>query len=620
MKDGQYGSQNQATGQIEDVIPKYFTSEVENFSTDVLKNFQIFAQQVINYEQKSEAEHTVKLLLSVEKNKANLQIVKGLITGELVPGNSVNADIIEDHIKNYYYGQKYVNSNGLTVDVSLGKGFNTGVRFINKKLGLSIPEMSESETSKQISIVKILDSLNSAFTLKTLGFKPTTGLVNFLGASAQAHINAGTWYTKKQHLRQETTGMRDKFVSEETELALYKLFNPAGLEKVRREMDKLSSKGINKYNYNDVLMVLMRSPEEYLRYVNFKCFLENAIVVNGQLVNARVYYKNSAVYKSRYSTGKVSEMEAGFEAQVAKLIENHGLAKFVTVKNDKAIINAASQSVDDYITLAKTVGARNSGSIQPGDNMRIKMEVFSNSFMVFKTWIPGLVDQRFGAFKYDANTDTYEYGRVRSAAKMLVEDYKNAVSNFSNVYKGNAAGVAFLEQQWEKRKTAYYNETGHQLDESTKEQYFDLIRQNLKNLLTEIQAILIIFSMIMAASFLPPEEDQKSNAYKLFVRSLDRLQGELTFFYNPVDFEHFVNGSLFPAFGMLTDITRLLNNFMLEAFGTVFQNEEWVDKAKPVKYTMKLIPGANASLEYLPLFFPDWSKEAGITIKKEISQ
>ena len=126
--------------------------------------------------------------------------------------------------------------------------------------------------------------------------------------------------------------------------------------------------------------------------------------------------------------------------------------------------------------------------------------------------------------------------------------------------------------------------------------------------------------MVIGASFIPPEDEEESNSYKLFVRSLDRLKGELMFFYNPVDFEHFVNGNLFPAFDMLTDLTRLLNNFMLEAFGTVFQNEEWVDKAKPIKYTMKLIPGANASLEYLPIFLPEWSQEAGIVIKKEIAQ
>lgn len=620
VRDGQYGSQNKITGEIEDVVPKYFTSEIENFSDDIVKNFQVFAQQVINYEHKSEAEHAVKLLLEVERNKDSLEVSGGVLTGNLIANNKDNADIIADSIKNYYYGQKYTDANGLSVNVTLGKGYNSIIKAINKKLGTSIPEISESESTKQLSVVKILDSLTNAFTLKTLGIKPTTGLVNFLGTSAQAHINAGTWYTKTQHLQQETVGVRDKFVSAETELALFKLFNPSGIDEIRRELDKLSSKNVNKYNYDDVLMILMRKPEEFTRYVNFKAFLKNAIVVNGQLVNARVYYRNSPVYKNRYKNGTTKQLESGFEAEVARLIETNGLSKFVEVKNDKAIINANSESVNDYITLTKTVGARNSGSIQPGDNMQAKMNIWTNSFLVFKTWIPSLMDQRFGDFKYDANTDTYEYGRVRSFAKILVEDYKNAYSNFKNIYEGNAEGVAFLENQWQKRKEAYYNETGHELDESLKEQYFDLIRQNLKNIMTEMLAILTLFSMVIGASFIPPEDEEESNSYKLFVRSLDRLKGELMFFYNPVDFEHFVNGNLFPAFGMLTDITRLLNNFMLEAFGTVFQNEEWVDKAKPIKYTMKLIPGANASLEYLPIFLPEWSQEAGIVIKKEIAQ
>jgi len=44
------------------------------------------------------------------------------------------------------------------------------------------------------------------------------------------------------------------------------------------------------------------------------------------------------------------------------------------------------------------------------------------------------------------------------------------------------------------------------------------------------------------------------------------------------------------------------------------------ESAKPVKSLMKIFPITNASLEYLPIFLPDWSKEAGIVIKKEITQ
>ena len=132
--------------------------------------------------------------------------------------------------------------------------------------------------------------------------------------------------------------------------------------------------------------------------------------------------------------------------------------------------------------------------------------------------------------------------------------------------------------------------------------------------------ILSIIGLILGASMLPPDDEAESNEFKFLARTLDRLKGELMFFYNPNDFEHFVNGNLIPALGLLQDITTLLTSFTKEFFGLVLQNEEMRESAKPVKSLMKIFPITNASLEYLPIFLPDWSKEAGIVIKKEITQ
>ena len=613
----EYGERNPNTGELVNKVPKYFISEVPNFSEDLIKNIQLYARQVISYEGKKEMDEFVRLTEFVESQK-NTMVLQGDVLVETSVPNTVNAKIFSDFVKHLFFGQKYIDTEGMSVNANVGKTVNSTIKAINKKLNIKIPLVSEEKSN--ISLVKLLDNFNHYFTIKVLGGKLSTALVNFLGTTAQAQIGAGKYYTKSQHIRQETTGWNEKFKDAETELALMKLINPFGRGELQRELDKLSVKTLNKQALSDLLMILMRKPEEYLRYVNMKCFLQNTIVIDDKLVNARVYYKSLPFYKNAYKEGRIQEVERNMESEVQKLIQEYGLEKNISLKDGKAVIKATQESIDDYITLIKTVGASYAGSIPEGSSMMVKMNVYSNSFMVFKTWIPSLMDQRFGAFKYNSATDAYEYGRVRSAMRILVEDFAHAYTNFSNIYKGNKEGIAYLDKMWEKRKAAYLLETGLELSDNDKEQYYDLIRTNLKNLMTEMLMILSIIGLILGASMLPPDDEAESNEFKFLARTLDRLKGELMFFYNPNDFEHFVNGNLIPALGLLQDITTLLTSFTKEFFGLVLQNEEMRESAEPVKSLMKIFPITNASLEYLPIFLPDWSKEAGIVIKKEITQ
>jgi hypothetical protein len=112
------------------------------------------------------------------------------------------------------------------------------------------------------------------------------------------------------------------------------------------------------------------------------------------------------------------------------------------------------------------------------------------------------------------------------------------------------------------------------------------------------------------------QRDLETNA-EYGSRVVDKLNDEIAYFYNPANLLQLVSRGLFPSVGLLKNFEKVVENFMLEIFGLVLQNDEWVESATPIKYVMKQFPLSNQLVQYIPLFAPELAKDLGIKTQSQ---
>ena len=96
---------------------------------------------------------------------------------------------------------------------------------------------------------------------------------------------------------------------------------------------------------------------------------------------------------------------------------------------------------------------------------------------------------------------------------------------------------------------------------------------------------------------------------------------ELSFFYNPVNYESLLSGSIFPAVGIISDMSKFTQHTLMEATGIDLDPktsaEDVRKKAHPLKYGMKAFPFTKSLVTYLSIMDSEFAKENDVTIQKE---
>jgi len=621
--DTDYGVINKLTGDVIDTIPKYFTSETDNVeyaSSDLLKNIGLYAVKLLDYKYKQSIENQLKLMLYIEKNKGSLQtnfLGRVVKDAEPSPLNENNSKILEDYIKNQIYGQSYVKTDfSDAASKKIGKVYNETSEKINKKLGFELfPKIGGED---RLSLIKGLDTLMRTQQLKVLGFNLGTSAYRFLGTNIQALISTGTYGTAADYMRNELKHTQMKFLKNDFDvhIAALKEFLPVDGQ-IMHELGNLSFSKLTQESIGDFMMSWIRTAHDFIQYVNFGVFMDNAIVIDGKIHNAREYYRNTPEYKARYESYQdLRQKEKDFEDNVKKLIDEHGLEKRMSVKDSRLQIDGVDmngESFAAYKQLIRQIGRRLSGNISREDESRIRMIVLGRQIMTFHNWVPGMMKTRFKGLSYNDGTDTHEWGRMRMVGKLLFQNGLNSVSRLISMTKGTDKGIQLLDKLWEQKQKEYKERTGKDL-KMDKERFFDLVRANIKTEAKELLALTSLIGMFIAAKALSKEEEDKytKGYWNYALRILDRTKEEINFFYNPIALQGMLNGSIFPALGVLTDFTRFAENFLREGLGYVIQDKKIIDSAHPAKYFFKSFPVSREMLKYFAIFEPDVAKSMGV--------
>jgi len=615
------------TGKPIDAIPKYFTTEIEGeVSTDLFRTMSLYNEAAIRYKYVSEIEDQVRAIVAVERNKKAIatsvfgrtEYKDGVL--QYTPDNNENTKLVEDMMKAIIYGQKFIQSE--TFDQLLGKIGNWGSK-LNEKLGVDI--FPDNLDGRQISVNKIVNQLNNTFQITTLGLNVLSASSNFFGGNAQSVINAGKYFTKTDYASAEGMLFINKLSGVEDVkkmIGALDYFLPLTENYNRDVANSLSLSTLNQQNIQDVLMYFMRKSDKAVQTANFYAFLKNTIVQDGEVINAREFLRAQPKYADRYA-GTVEQRKAldeEFEADVKKLVEEKGVLNVAEIVDNEFVIPGVDRKSDSVIKLRRNVQQLTKdalGNLSEDDLRKINMTIYGKSFMIFKNWIPRLVDVRMGNLKYNNASDAYEWGRMRMVFRILSEDLLGSLSNLSNSLIANEKGVVFMRELFEKKKADYEKDTGKTLN-MTETEFIDLVRSNLRSQMYDVMFLTTMFILVAALKANMPDDDEDAATkaqYRFMVKAADKFKDELMYFYDPTSFQNLVSTGIFPSLGLVKNFTKGTVNFFRENWALATGDQEKADDIMVIKYWLKTFPFTNQMAGYLPMFFPELAKELGLRVQ-----
>lgn len=624
-----YGEIDPITKQPVYTIPKYFTRDTgEEVSGDLFKTMTLINESALRYQYLSEIEGQLHLIVKTEANK---QAIKTSYFGktkidadgepELTNDNSENTQLVKDMMEAIVYGHKFVenqNFDQLLVGIA---GFG---KKANEKLGIKI--FPEEFDNNKISLNKSINWLNNAFQLKVLGLNPLSAVATLLGGSFQSTINAGKYFTKSEFLKNEfLIASRMNGADAKKYVGALQYFLPLTENMNKVVAGELSLSKFSEEGLQDKLMILMRSADQYVQSVNFFSFLDNTIVENGKLVNVREYLRTTPEYAQIYSTSgeERKRLNQKFEEDVKKLVAEKGVMNVAKIENNTFVIPGIDRKSDTVVDLRRKVQGITKdalGNLSEDDLRRINLNIYGKSFMVFKNWIPRLVDVRLGNLKYNSATEAYEWGRTRMIVRWLTEEKLKAFGALKSAILGNdEVWVEQMRRLYEKKKADYEKDTGKTLM-MTETEFIELAAQNIKNQAVDVLFYLALTGLVLAAKGLKDDEEKDkavTNRYNYMIRALDKVRDEVAYFFNPLELINLTKGGLFPSIALIDNYVKLFKNFSKEMYAIGIDDEKMADKNYVIKYFLKGFPITSQFDAVFLIFFPDLAKDLGMRSQTE---
>ena len=654
-----YGKINTLTGEVEQSIPKYYTrdftvtengpNDYSDVSLDLFKNMILYVQHVNKYTYLSEIEDQMLLVKTTQSFKDHLRTNKfnQVIQGEVLAGNDDNVKIIDQFQRKVMYDERYVLDDS---DVAYGgpiiKATKNVVNAVGKKLGRKTDIFEEGEPTVG-SLTKTMDALNRYVQMKSLGLNPLSGAVNFFGGNLQISALAGKYFDAREVLKNETMLIGNKFRSEDDREMFVQLLDKFMPLKDDPSYETLKEAGMTKLtraNFSDILFVLFRKPEQLLEKAVFSSLLQNMMVVDGRIVNIRDFVRDK--YKASYSSGTPAERAAAYKAAKVKISEeiielkkNRSIDSTKKLEDGKLVIPGLDLNNTEELmrvtNVARSISRSATGGLTEFDDYRATMNIWTKSFMVFKGWIPKLVDTRFGGFRKDADNfnvkvdengqttgEKYEIGRIKLFMGVLGLDAMKIIRNINSINKMDENGVIAIDKLYDKYTEEYIKDFG-EVPNISKEDFIELVRVNLNRQVKELQILIMMIASMIAFGTLAPDDDEDratKNLFRYTQKALDKFTSEILFFYNPGEMTGMLDGGL-PAIGFFNDVGRVLGHFVKQTTGMDISDpdktpQEVRDQAQPIKNFIKMLPVGNPLMTLMSTISDEFAREMDITIQK----
>ena len=655
-----YGSIDALTNEIENAIPKYYTTDftrlpggevdTSEVSEDLFANMVLYIGHMNNYKYLSEVEGQIQIIKDIETFKEyHLQtskngdvVIKNGVT-QKEEGNEENAKVYDQFMRAVLYDQKYpLDDTDVTISTGVTDYMKKAVNKTAKHFG-GEEIFTISDEPSSVSLVKTMETMNRYFQLKALGLEFVSGAVNWFGTNVQLAAQSGTYFTRGEVMSKQYKILGNKLNKNEQDLfvQLINTFMPLREDPNYESFKKAGMSVLTQKDFGDILMFFMRQPEQFTEKAVFMTLLDNLMVENGKFVNIRKVVKSK--YDKEISTAsatRIKEINKLIESEVEQLKKEKSVGSTMKIEDGKLVIPGFDLSNREEIQrltkLTRGISTNATGGINSANVNRAQMNIWFKSAMVFKSWIPGLAFTRFDHlrkisddFSVTINEDgetegeRYDIGRLRLFAYVVGTSAVQQSNNILNIIELNEKGVLELDRMFEKFSDDYFKRTGQTLN-MTRAEFIDLIRTNLRNQLNEFAITLSLIGLSISMGMLAPDDDEDratKNLFRYSQRVVDKFVSELTFFVNPVEFQGILEGNLIPAIGVVTDATRFVNHFTKQVTGFDISDpeksfEDVQKDAQPIKNLAKMFPVSKSLINYWAMFDEEFAKEFDITIPK----
>ena len=563
-----YGEIDEATGEVIRKIPEFFTNpfrdadgklQFDQKSRDLVTSFKIFAKDTVyNYKYLQEVEPLISMLRTSLYNNSTVEIKEG-------------AKEALGKLKEKMYKKASIDTELITqFDAIMTQGLY-GVTTQNGDINLGpvkIPAAALNDL-KQINAVRLL------------GLNWVAGVASYIAPKVFIRNFASKgrlWNTEQNNQANKWIIGRDKDAARFTDY-----FNTFSEDMQQREALKSSTS--RKYLNENVWFAAFSMPD--------------------RLIDMEIALSMSQNY--------------GFKDGQIKRLEN--------IPGSKSIMELFKEgykfSIDEYSQFRqafKSAGEKIKGTMPTDEYSAYKSNLFLSTMMQFKTWMPGVLNERFGKLKYNNYLDTADLG---THTALLMEFHKEqglAISDYMSTVVVPKIGSVLIDLATFgvlknsnhrvnlARAEAYYEkwrlENPTQAEQVSFEDFVELKREQIGSALKEIRMLLGSLLLLFALGLKDDdgEEYYKQNLLTRNVyRVLNKTYSELAFVYNPSEFLRVVDRPL-PLLSLLRDSKNLISNSADEMRDALIGQNSPNDRTPMFYYTSKFIPGATGTGRFLEYF------------------
>ena len=569
---GEHGVRNPVTGALEPTIPLLYQNTIKDGSKtkDLGRALYLMGKTAHNFAHKSEIEAPILALGNfIADNPALLEDLQGNVireaTGEL--GKKLYSkdtqELFEQLYLNYYvYGQK--------------------IQSTDKNIG-------------GYSMNKMILGAKQYFGAKVLAIAIVPGTAAYLAAKANAYFEGakGLHYTNKQLNKTHVLYAKQTDVYR----AVVNDFQIWQDDVTHRHANNLSASKLTKHVTMDKLYYPYRIADE---------MIDNNILV-AMMQNYGVDANGMPKKLDTLPEGSKSIFE---------------LAQESIQKGDALSYGALSdQGYRKFRGIAQYVAGSIKGQVSDQDINAVQTTLIGNVIMQFKNWMPRMVRERVGPFRYNHRADTYEMGRysvIAGEAFQIEEGIMNTVKSalVSGVKLSVEAvtfGVGYNMQPNEalaKKLLKQFKENNPddpKIQELTYNEFLTMRTRQIRAAATELRGILLLAASLLILGLKGDDEEKFYTKYwvtrKLY-SSLSRTAMELGFLLNPNDLTTFMKGTI-PMASLFTDTLKALNNTQDEFFDEVTGRKDSRDKTPWGYYSLPFLPGYKQVSRWIEVYEQD---------------
>ena len=251
--------------------------------------------------------------------------------------------------------------------------------------------------------------------------------------------------------------------------------------------------------------------------------------------------------------------------------------------------------------------------------------------MQFKSWMPSILKERFGALRFNDVLDVSEEGRYRAVwANNEFEDNANTVVYFFRTlartigfvgknlltYNSIARMIGgklvlndeLMQKHYAMFKKKYENYPGMLAKFPTYESFIAMRQGQVRAALGEIEVMLLLVGAIamLGADWDDDGEPLWSEMWLThqMYKVINRTKTEVSFTYDPAEYIKLVSNPI-PITGLLNHVKNLLVNTVDETVDVLSGREDARDKTGKLHYTTGLIQGAYQLRKFLDILETD---------------